>query len=130
MNNKWIFCGLFALSAFQARAQGFDLDVLQARARNADVEAAAMLGKYYFDVEKDPKQAEQWAKPAADSGNAEAQYYLAKIYDAGTEGKHPNREIVSILEKSAEQGFTPAQVMLGRIYQFGRRGIAKDLKKC
>ncbi|MBR1778013.1 MAG: sel1 repeat family protein [Alphaproteobacteria bacterium] len=129
MDRKWILCGIFALSVFSANAQDFDLDALKAKANNADVEAAAMLGKYYYDVEKDLNQAEMWAKAAAGAGNAEAQYYLAKIYDAGTEGKHLNKEIVSILEKSAEQGYAAAQLMLGRIYQFGRRGIPQDLKK-
>jgi len=129
MKRNLILFGIFILSIFSANAQETDTDVLRARAKNGDIEAAAALGKHYFDMQKDMKQAEIWAKAAADAGNAEAQYYLAKIYDAGTEGKHPNKEIVSVLEKSAEQGFAPAQVMLGKIYQFGRRGIAKDVKK-
>ena len=66
---------------------------------------------------------------SAGTGNAEALYYLACIYDNSREGKHPNKEIVEILEKSAGQGFVPAQLMLGRIYQFGRKGIPQDLKK-
>ena len=102
---------------------------MQARAKNGDVEAATQLGRYYFDIEKDTKRAEPWITAAADAGDAEAQYYLARIYDAGTQGGHPNAEIVSVLEKSAERGCAPAQVMLGNIYQFGRRGISKDLKK-
>ena len=56
-------------------------------------------------------------------------YYLARIYDESREGKHPNKEVVSILEKSAGLGYTRAQVMLGKIYQFGRRGIPQDLRK-
>ena len=112
-----------------AQAQEADLALLQDQAKNGKIEAATRLGKYYFDIEKDIKKAETWIKAAADAGDAEAQYYLAKIYDAGTEGKHPNKEIVSILQSSAEQGYTPSQIMLGKIYQFGRRGIPKDLQK-
>ena len=123
-----MFFSAMLLSVSCVQAQGIDIDVLQSRAKNGDVEAATLLGKYYFNIEKNMKRAETWIKAAADAGDAEAQYYLAKIYDAGTEGKHPNREIVAVLEKSAEQGFAEAQVMLGKIYQFGRRGIPKDLK--
>ena len=110
-------------------AEEFDIDVLQAEAKNGNVESAVRLGKYYFDIEKDAGRAEPWIKAAADAGSAEAQFYLAKIYDAGTRGEHPNAEIAALLEESAGQGFAAAQVMLGRIYQFGRRGIPKNLEK-
>ena len=129
MKSALIFFGFFLLSVFPARAQDADVGVLEARAKNGDIEAATALGKHYFEMEKNLGKAELWVKAAADAGNAEAQYYLARIYDASTDGLHPNKEIVSVLEKSANQGFAPAQVMLGRIYQFGRRGIPKDLKK-
>ena len=69
-----------------AQAQEADLAFLQDQAKNGKIEAATRLGKYYFDIEKDIKKAETWIKAAADAGDAEAQYYLAKIYDAGTEG--------------------------------------------
>ncbi len=123
-----IFAFLMMLT-FQATAQETDVDVLRSRASNGDVEAATLLGKYYFDIEKDAKKAEKWIKAAADAGDAEALYYLARIYDDSREGKHPNKEVVAVLEKSAGMGFPAAQVMLGKIYQFGRRGIPKDLKK-
>ena len=129
MNLFPVLFGTVILFSFPLRAQNVDIDVLQSRAKNGDVEAATSLGKYFFDIEKDPKEAEVWISAAAGAGDAEAQYYLAKIYDEGTEGKHPNKEIVSLLEKSAEQGFPQAQVMLGGIYRFGRRGVSKDLKK-
>ncbi|MBR4126261.1 MAG: sel1 repeat family protein [Alphaproteobacteria bacterium] len=129
MKSVLLLFGLLVSTAFSAFAQGVDVDVLQARAKNGDVEAATLLGKYYFDIEKNMKKAETWIKAAADAGDAEAQYYLARIYDADTQGKHPNTEIVSVLEKSAGQGHAPAQVMLGKIYQFGRRGIFKDFQK-
>ena len=102
---------------------------LRARAANGDVAAAADLGKYYQDVEKDVKKAEKWFYAAGNAGNAEAQYRLAKIYDASREGKHPNKEVVAWLEKAGTQGHLEAQLMLGKIYQFGRRGIPKDLSK-
>lgn len=112
-----------------AAAQDVDPDVLRAQASNGDVSAAVELGKYYRNEKKDARAAEKWIFAAAQAGNAEAQYLLAKIYDDSREGKHPNREVVAWLEKSAMQGYTDAQLMLGKIYQFGRRGIAKDLNK-
>ena len=96
-----IMAGELALKTFSAGAQETDTDVLRSRASNGDVQAATLLGKYYFDIEKDAKRAEKWIKSAADAGDAEALYYLARIYDESREGKHPNKEVVSILEKSA-----------------------------
>ena len=129
MKRILIMAGLLAVMTFSAGAQETDTDVLRSRASNGDVQAATLLGKYYFDIEKDAKRAEKWIKSAADAGDAEALYYLARIYDESREGKHPNKEVVSILEKSAGLGYTRAQVMLGKIYQFGRRGIPQDLRK-
>lgn len=129
MKRMLFISGLLAALTFSAVAQETDTDVLRARALNGDVQAATILGKYYFDIEKDVKQAEKWIKAGADAGDAEALYYLARVYDQSREGKHPNKEVVSILEKSAGQGYAPAQMMLGKIYQFGRRGIPQDLKK-
>ncbi len=129
MKRILIISGILAVMTFSAGAQETDADVLRSRASNGDVHAATLLGKYYFDIEKDVQQAEKWIKSAADAGDAEAMYYLARIYDESREGKHPNKEVVSVLEKSAGLGYTPAQVMLGKIYQFGRRGISRDLKK-
>ncbi len=129
MKRILIMAGVLAVMTFSAGAQETDTDVLRSRASNGDVQAATLLGKYYFDIEKDAKRAEKWIKSAADAGDAEALYYLARIYDESREGKHPNKEVVSILEKSAGLGYTRAQVMLGKIYQFGRRGIPQDLRK-
>ncbi len=129
MKRVLIISGLLAVMTFSAGAQETDTDVLRSRASNGDVQAATLLGKYYFDIEKNAKRAEKWIKSAAEAGDAEALYYLARIYDESREGKHPNKEVVSVLEKSAGQGYALAQVMLGRIYQFGRRGIPQDLKK-
>ncbi len=110
-------------------AQDVDPVVLRAQAANGSVSAAAALGAYYQDVQKDLKRAEKWFYAAANAGDAEAQYRLAKIYDASREGRHPNKEVVSWLEKSGGQGHMEAQLMLGKIYQFGRRGIPKDLSR-
>lgn len=94
---------------------------------NGDVVAASRLGRYFYDIEKDEVKAAQWIEQAAAAGDAEALYYQALIYDKATDGRHTNTEIVAVLKKSAAQGYAPAQVMLGRIYQYGRRGVPQDL---
>ena len=109
--------------------QAVDTVALTARASNGDALAALELGRYYYLEKKNHKEAEKWLNVAAEENNAEAQYYLARIYDASREGKHPNKEIVAVLEQSAGAGWTEAQVYLARIYQFGRKGIRRDLKK-
>lgn len=124
-----IALGFFLAFSAPAGAQEVDVVVLRAKAANGDVDSAAALGKYYYQTEKNLKKAEKWLDAGAKAGNAEAQYYLAKVYDDSKGGKHPNKEIVEWLEKSATQGYMQAQLMLGKIYQFGRRGIPKDLAK-
>lgn len=105
-------------------AQETDVDVLTARAKNGDVEASGQLGKYLFDIEKNPRSAEKWLKASADAGNVESKYYLARVYDSA--GKRSNAEIVALLQESAGRGYVPAQVMLGKILQFGRRGVPQN----
>lgn len=116
-----------AVLLFSPAVSASDADALRARAMNGDVAAASRLGQYFYDIEKDDTQAAQWIERAAAAGDAEALYYQALLYDKATEGRHSNAEIVSVLKKSAAQGYAPAQVMLGRIYQYGRRGVAPDL---
>ena len=117
---------LFALmlAVSPALAQDADLDVLVARAKNGDADAAGQLGKYLFDIEKNPRSAEKWLKASADAGNVESKYYLARVYDSA--GKRSNAEIVALLQESAGRGYVPAQVMLGKILQFGRRGVPQN----
>ncbi len=116
-----------ALLLFSSTAAASDADALRARAMNGDVGAASRLGRYFYDIEKDEVKAAQWIEQAAAAGDAEALYYQALIYDKATDGRRPNTEIVAVLKKSAAQGYAPAQVMLGRIYQYGRRGVPQDL---
>src|ERR1700758_2663722 len=47
--------------------------------------------------------------PLADEGNSKAQYWLADIYQNGLGVKPEATKAVSLFEKSAAQGFVPAQ---------------------
>lgn len=102
---------------------------MKERALGGDIEASSSLGRYYYEIERDDEKALKWIKPASEAGSAEALYFLAEIYDKRIEDRPSNEEIVLLLTKSAEQGFTLAQVRLGEIYRFGRVGIPRDLEK-
>jgi TPR repeat protein len=54
--------------------------------------------------------------PLANEGNAKAQYWLADIYDDDDPGVKPDRTKAQVLlEKSAAQGFAPAERRLGQL---------------
>ncbi len=58
--------------------------------------------------------------PLADSGNAKAQYWLADIYEDDDSGvKTDVAKAQALLEKSAAQGFVPAERRLGQLYLRG-----------
>jgi TPR repeat protein len=58
--------------------------------------------------------------PLADEGNAEAQYWLADIYEDDDPNVKPDLvKAQALLEKSAAQGFVPAERQLGQLYLRG-----------
>lgn len=57
--------------------------------------------------------------PLADSGNPEAQYWLADLYENGLGVHRDMSTALSLLEKSAQQGFVPAERRLGELYLNG-----------
>jgi len=58
--------------------------------------------------------------PLADEGNAKAQFWLADIYDDDDPNVQADvAKAQSLLEKSAAQGFVPAQRRLGQLYLTG-----------
>ena len=58
--------------------------------------------------------------PLADEGNAKAQYWLADIYEDDNLGVKPDlAKARALLEKSAAQGFAPAERRLGQLYLRG-----------
>ena len=63
-------------------------------------------------------------KPLADRGNAKAQYWLADIYfDDGVGQKQNLANALSYLQKSASQGFVPAEGRLGEVYMDGDKTL-------
>ncbi len=67
-------------------------------------------------------------QPLAEEGHAEAQFYLAKMYDGGNGVAQNYKEGVKWYKLSAEQGVVDAQVVLGAIYATGV-GASKDYKE-
>ena len=58
--------------------------------------------------------------PLADEGNARAQYWLVDMYEDDASGVKPDlAKAQALLEKSAAQGFAPAERRLGQLYLRG-----------
>ena len=82
-----------------------------------------------FQTESKPKDehtlAFEWFKKAAEQCCAEAQYWLARCYDAGL-GCSQNDELAfTWLKKAAEQGFAEAYYYLATCYRDGK-GVAQN----
>src|SRR5258708_22546075 len=67
----------------------------------------------------DDRSALSLLKPLADTGNPQAQYWLADLYENGLGVDRDMITAVSLLERSAQQGFVPAERRLGELYLNG-----------
>lgn len=78
---------------------------------------------------KGSKEAEELIREKAETGDAEAQYALAKIYYRGGESMKKNKqEAARLFELAAKEGHEEALFSLGVMYSKGD-GVAKDLGK-
>jgi TPR repeat protein len=71
---------------------------------------------------------EQYAR-AAELGHPIAQYNLAMMYSNGESVNVDYQQSVYWFNKSADQGFPPAQHRLGEMYYFGRGGVSRDISR-
>jgi TPR repeat protein len=88
-----------------------------------------MLGKMYFNGEYIPAdydRAEKYLSAAASANNRHAIYQLAKLYL--TREKYDVIKAVKLFESIADDN-SWASYWLGRIYLFGKDGIASDQEK-
>ena len=71
-------------------------------------------------MEHDLADAAHWLTPAAEKGDAEAQYTLGRINDLGGTGVLQDRKRRRHwYQKAADQGNAEAQYRLGLLYEFG-----------
>ena len=67
-------------------------------------------------------------KALAESGDVEAQFYLAYMYDNGNEVPENDKTAVKWYIKAAEQGYAEAQGTLGLLYATGRGVLSSNVK--
>lgn len=67
--------------------------------------------------------------PAAEKGDALAQFNIATLYHSGSGLPHNEAEAVKWYIKSAENGYSLAQEYLAAAYREGWFGLKKDAKK-
>ena len=98
-------------------------------AETGNAKAQGQLARLYFrgeGVAKDPKQSANWARKAADQGDANGQNLLGIFIAHGEAGFNKDEaEGAKWFTKAAEQGLATAQYNLGAAYWEGR-GVKED----
>lgn len=111
---------LYVLICFcvQLSAESDNVKALINAAEKGDINAQMFLGRIYteglYGVPKSPQQANKWYLAAAKQGNVEAQFL---VYSSLVD--NDKVEALKWLKKSADNGFAPAQVLIGdelRVY--------------
>jgi hypothetical protein len=70
-----------------------------------------------------------WLCKAAESGHAEAQYYLGSLYDRGLGGlPKDGSKALALYRQSAAQEHPYGEFTLGLLYEHGR-GVSKDVEE-
>jgi hypothetical protein len=91
---------------------------------------AALLANsmaYAADSVSDKEMADRYSQ-AAQSGDSDAQFYLAALYSAGVGRSRSDEEAFRWFSRAADQGHSHAMLVLGGIYAVGR-GTPKDNSK-
>ena len=92
----------------------------------ATVEDCVIRGGEYVSYDRaDYKTSLDIWKKAADTGNVEAQYYVATLYEQGATGTSDYGTAAQWYQKAAEQGHRQAAMNLGRLYDQGL-GVPQD----
>jgi uncharacterized protein len=77
-------------------------------------------------VEKDPAQAAQWYRRAADKGNAQAQFNLGDLYEAGRGVDKDLNQALDWFRKAAKQGYGDAAQRVERLERSQRTGAGSS----
>src|SRR5262245_61259218 len=109
------------LGAQTVESLPFDKKLKLAKAGDEDAQlAVAQAYDNGIDTDVNKVEAAKWYKKAADEGNVEAMYRLARIVSAGAQGVKKSPELAAKLyESAARQGHVEAQNWLGYSYQRG-----------
>lgn len=75
---------------------------------------------------KNFREAMRLYKPLAEQGDAEAAYYVGRMYEKGEGVRKDEREVVRWYLKSADGGYAPAQYRVAVGYAYGLAGLPKD----
>lgn len=75
---------------------------------------------------KNYREAMRLYKPLAEQGDAEAAFYVGRMYEKGDGVRKDEREVVKWYRKSAEGGYAPAQYRVAVGYAYGFAGLPKD----
>ena len=130
----------FALGYMYAEGLGVAQDYVQAEhwyrmaANQGDIDAMVYLGTIYYSgvedygIHKDFNKAFHYYSDAADDGDSEAQLYLAYMYLKGEGVEQDLEKAFEWTEKSAKQGYAPAQNELGRAYEQMKRDYNKAIE--
>ena len=75
---------------------------------------------------KNFREAMRIYRPLAEKGDAEAQYYVGRMYEKGEGVRKDEREVVKWYHRSAEGGYAAAQYRLAVGYAFGLAGLSRN----
>lgn len=113
-------------------ASGADLQALIGAAKGGDREAQYELAMHYREgkgLPKMPQHAVVWMKRSASAGYAKAQYSFGKwLLDGQPALDRDVPQGVRFIRQAAEQGYSPAQNLLGTLYVRGT-GVKRDLSE-
>jgi len=96
-----------------------ELSSVEPKAQSGDANAQNRLGEMYEfgqGVKRDPVQAFDWYRKAADQGLVAAQHNLGRSYNFGTGVNQDFKVAERWYRKAAEQGHTQAMFFLGTMY--------------
>lgn len=120
-----------AFAAFDDGRYLTKLALAKTAAAAGEPAANTLLGRMYAEglgVGKDPQQAAEWYRKAADLGDANAQFALGLMLVRGQGVKQDRTAAADLFEKSAKAGIEAAKYNLGLLYISGD-GRPADAKR-
>ena len=140
--SRLLVAGLLALTVVAAGAQSAYPDseqaagiapALLAKANGGDAAAQVRVGECYADgkgVPRDPEQAADWYRKAANQKEIRGELLLAELYRDGDGKKFPRdvEQAAAWYLKAADQGDAGAQGTMGMLYMLGQGVPPSDVE--